>query len=136
MRQIVRSGLEFVELFNQGTEFPACDLEVYQLIGNVDFPRDAEGEICAMIHPELQDQDWLPLNPGDPVFQTVSGETIPYSGNRTVYPVFINEAAYYEKGMAFCVTKRVRSRLPRIRRESGERRQTETSLGGQSTSLP
>ncbi|XP_041029829.1 aspartoacylase-like [Carcharodon carcharias] len=117
MRQIVKVALDFVELFNQGTEFEECDLEIYRQLKNLDFPRDAQGEISALIHPDRQDQDWVPLNPGDPMFLTLGGETITYSGNKTVYPVFINEAAYYEKRTAFSMTERVSVRLPRIHRE-------------------
>lgn len=54
----------------------------------------------------LQDCDWEPLNPGDPMFQTFDGKTIYYQGPGTVYPTFINEAAYYEKQQAFVTTRR------------------------------
>lgn len=54
----------------------------------------------------FQDCDWEPLNPGDPMFQTFDGKTIHYQGSGTVYPTFINEAAYYEKQQAFVTTRR------------------------------
>lgn len=54
----------------------------------------------------FQDGDWEPLNPGDPMFQTFDGKTIHYQGSGTVYPTFINEAAYYEKQQAFVTTRR------------------------------
>ena len=59
-----------------------------------------------MIHPNLQSKDYQPLHPGDPLFITFDGETINYEGNATVYPVFINEAAYYEKSTAMCLTRK------------------------------
>ncbi|XP_027704587.1 aspartoacylase isoform X2 [Vombatus ursinus] len=90
-----------------GREFPACSLEVYRVMEKVDYPRKENGEIAAVIHPSLQDQDWKPLNPGDPVFLTLDGKTIPFDGDSTVYPVFVNEAAYYEKGEAFATTLKV-----------------------------
>ncbi|MDB9458824.1 succinylglutamate desuccinylase/aspartoacylase family protein, partial [Dolichospermum circinale CS-545/17] len=31
---------------------------------------------------------------------------ISYQGNSTVYPIFINEAAYYEKATAMCFTEK------------------------------
>jgi aspartoacylase len=34
------------------------------------------------------------------------GETLPYAGNSVVYPIFINEAAYYEKGIAMILTQK------------------------------
>lgn len=58
---------------------------------------------CSLL---FQDCDWEPLNPGDPMFQTFDGKTIYYQGPGTVYPTFINEAAYYEKQQAFVTTRR------------------------------
>ncbi len=76
----------------------------YSAIGTVDYPRNELGVIRAMIHPQLQFQDYQPLHPGNPIFITFDGEEIFYQGDQTVYPVFINEAAYYEKGTAMCLT--------------------------------
>lgn len=38
------------------------------------------------------------------MFLTLDGETIPLGGDCTVYPTFVNEAAYYEKKEAFAKT--------------------------------
>ena len=59
-----------------------------------------------MIHPQRQFQDYQPLNPGEPIFITFDGQEIFYEGTSTVYPIFINEAAYYEKGVAMCLTQK------------------------------
>ncbi|KAJ0004303.1 hypothetical protein NQD34_010517 [Periophthalmus magnuspinnatus] len=106
MRVIIKHALDFIELFNEDVEFPPCTVEVFRVLERVDYPRDANGNIIAMVHPNLQDCDWEPLNPGDPMFQTFDGKTIHYQGPGTVYPTFINEAAYYEKQQAFVTTKR------------------------------
>lgn len=79
-------------------------LTVYKTEGVVDYPRNEAGEITAMIHPQLQFQDYKPLHPGEPMFLTFDGKTIPYTGKSIVYPIFINEAAYYEKGIALTLT--------------------------------
>ncbi|XP_007438953.1 aspartoacylase [Python bivittatus] len=104
MRKIVQHGLDFVQKFNAGQEFPPCTIEIYKIMEKVDYPRDKKNEITAVIHPNLQDRDWQPLNPGDPMFLTLEGKTIPYEGETTVYPTFVNEAAYYEKQQAFVTT--------------------------------
>uniref|UniRef100_A0A8D2Q8C2 N-acyl-aromatic-L-amino acid amidohydrolase n=1 Tax=Varanus komodoensis TaxID=61221 RepID=A0A8D2Q8C2_VARKO len=106
MRSIVACALDFIEEFNQGMLFPALETEAYKVVGFVDFPRYPNGEISAAIHPNLQDKDFQPLKSGDPIFQTVSGEDILYEGDKTTYPVFINEAAYYEKRVAFIETEK------------------------------
>ncbi|XP_007523038.1 aspartoacylase [Erinaceus europaeus] len=107
MRKIIKHALDFIQKFNTGKEFPPCAIEVYKIIEKVDYPRNENGEIIAVIHPNLQDQDWKPLRPGDPVFLTLDGKTIPLGGDCIVYPVFVNEAAYYEKKEAFAKTTKL-----------------------------
>ncbi|XP_014052780.1 aspartoacylase [Salmo salar] len=106
MRLVLKHALDFIELFNEGLEFPPCTVDVFRVSEKMDYPRDTNGNIIAMVHPNLQDCDWEPLNPGDPMFQTFDGTTIRYEGAGTVYPTFINEAAYYEKQQAFVTTRR------------------------------
>ncbi|XP_049638579.1 aspartoacylase [Suncus etruscus] len=107
MRKMIKHALDFIHDFNEGKEFPPCAIEVYKIIEKVDYPRNESGEITAIIHPNLQDQDWKPLHPGDPLFLTLDGKTIPLDGDSTVYPVFVNEAAYYEKKEAFAKTTKL-----------------------------
>ncbi len=104
---LVQAILNYVEAMNQGKPLPVpSSVTGYQAIGSVDYPRDATGELTAMIHPQLQFRDYQPLHPGDPMFLTFTGATIPYQGAATVFPIFINEAAYYEKGIAMTFTDR------------------------------
>ena len=72
----------------------------------MDYPKQQDGTIFGMIHPELQDKDYQALNPGEPIFLTFDGKTIYYEGASAVWPIFINEAAYYEKGIAMCFTQK------------------------------
>jgi succinylglutamate desuccinylase len=103
---LIYAILNFVELYNQEViEFVNNILTFYEVTHTIDYPRNELGEIRAMIHPELQFQDYQPLNPGKPMFLTLLGEDIVYQGDSIIYPVFINEAAYYEKGTAMCVTQ-------------------------------
>ncbi|XP_016372796.1 aspartoacylase [Sinocyclocheilus rhinocerous] len=106
MRTILKHALDFIELFNSGVEFPPCTVDVFRVQERMDYPRDTNGNITAMVHPHLQDCDWEPLNRGDPMFLTFDGRTVLYEGANTVYPTFINEAAYYEKQQAFMTTCR------------------------------
>ncbi|MBN3899740.1 MAG: aspartoacylase [Nostoc sp. NOS(2021)] len=112
--QLIYAILDYFEGCNQGN-IPQTNsqLTLYQYIGTVDYPRsDAygglrlRGEIQAMIHPQLQFRDYEPLNPGDPMFLTFEGKDIFYEGASTVYPIFINEAAYYEKGIAMYLSQK------------------------------
>ncbi|XP_027711968.1 N-acyl-aromatic-L-amino acid amidohydrolase (carboxylate-forming) [Vombatus ursinus] len=112
MRALVACGLDFIDLFNQGTSFPAFDIVAYKIIEPMDFPQSPSGELLGFVHPQLQDKDFFPLKPGDPIFQLFSGEEIFYEGDATIYPAFINEAAYYEKGVAFYKMKKCTFSIP------------------------
>jgi aspartoacylase len=105
--KLIYSILDYLEAEEKGQPLSVPSSFTYYLaIGTVDFPRNEQGEITAMIHPQLQFQDYQPLNPGNPIFVTFDGEEILYQGNETVYPVFINEAAYYEKAIAMYLTQK------------------------------
>lgn len=105
--QLIGAILDWVETSNRGKISDAKNpLIVYQTVGAIDYPRNESGEIQAAIHPRLQFRDYEPLTPGDPMFLTFNGESILYAGKSTVYPIFINEAAYYEKGIAMYFTQK------------------------------
>ncbi|MEH2321874.1 aspartoacylase [Nostoc sp.] len=105
--QLIYTILDYFEGCNQGNILQEnSQLTLYKYIGTIDYPRSERGEIQAMIHPQLQFRDYEPLNPGDPMFLTFEGKNIFYEGASTVYPIFINEAAYYEKGIAMYLTQK------------------------------
>lgn len=107
--------LDYLHDCNQGTvAINDRPLTFYETIGSIDYPRNEAGEIQAMIHPNLQGRDYQPLNPGDPMFLGLSGQTIIYEGTSTVYPIFINEAAYYEKGIALTLTQKQTIQVSKI----------------------
>ncbi|KAF3837036.1 hypothetical protein F7725_004500 [Dissostichus mawsoni] len=106
MRVGVQNMLDWVRFFNSGVS----------MVKHIDYPRDRETRtITAAIHPQLQDRDFCLLHPGDPLFQTFSGETLPYKGKEPLYPFFINECAYYEKGIALSLARKRRVMIPSIR---------------------
>ena len=102
---LIDTILNYLEHHNRG-EISSFDnaLTIHRYVGTIDYPRNESGEIQAMIHPQIQFKDYEPLHPGNAIFLTFEGEAIAYEGTSTVYPVFINEAAYYEKKIAMCIT--------------------------------
>ncbi|XP_007943124.1 N-acyl-aromatic-L-amino acid amidohydrolase (carboxylate-forming) [Orycteropus afer afer] len=114
MKSLVGKALDFIELFNQGTAFPAFEMDAYRTVSRVDFPRTEDGDLAGTVHPELQDRDFQPLRTGAPMFQLFSGKTVLYEGEATVYPIFINEAAYYEKGIALIQTEKFTFPVPAL----------------------
>ncbi|MCC5649093.1 aspartoacylase [Nostoc sp. XA013] len=105
--ELISTVLDYIEGLNQGAISSTNEtLILYDHLSVVDYPKQQDGKIFGMIHPELQDKDYQALNPGDPIFINFDGKTIVYEGASTVWPIFINEAAYYEKGIAMCFTQR------------------------------
>ncbi|WP_017719188.1 aspartoacylase [Kamptonema formosum] len=104
---LVYAILDYLEKYNLGQLTPAnSPLTLYRHLKVVDYPRNKNGELEGMVHPQLQGRDYQELKKGDPLFLTFEGETIYYEESETVWPVFINEAAYYEQGAAMCYTKK------------------------------
>ncbi len=85
-------------------------LTVHRHLGSLDLPRRSDGQPHACVHPMRHHRDWQPIRPGDPLFLGASGETIDLAGEalEPLWPVFINEAAYGEKGIALSLTRRER----------------------------
>jgi len=98
--------LDFFEKLNGGFDIDLPkSLKIYDHLKLVDYPRDDEGDISAMVHQDRQDKDFALIEAGEPLFLTLAGETILYEGE-ALYTLFINEAAYYEKGFAMCLARK------------------------------
>nr|XP_040038485.1 N-acyl-aromatic-L-amino acid amidohydrolase (carboxylate-forming) B-like [Gasterosteus aculeatus aculeatus] len=124
MKAGVQHMLDWVCFFNSGSTFEGEYVDVFTMIKHIDYPRDRETrKIRAAIHPQLQDQDFCLLHPEDPLFQTFSGETLRYKGDEALYPFFINECAYYEKGIALSLARKRRVMVPAIRVQTERERQ-------------
>ena len=91
---------QIVELllnFDFSTPVSLASTEYYQTAGRMNYPE----EDSWYIHPELDRRDFAPLLPLAPMFINLKREVICYEGKQTVYPFFINEAAYLESRSAF-----------------------------------
>ncbi|MEY4066154.1 MAG: hypothetical protein RIR26_2362 [Pseudomonadota bacterium] len=110
---LVGACLDFIELWNRKEsrlDLPQV-VPLYSFKSHVDYPRGSDGLPDAMIHPELQGRDFQKIEKGDPVFLGFDGRTIRWDED-SVWALFINEAAYYEKGIAFTTAQRVELSLP------------------------
>jgi aspartoacylase len=96
--------LAYLQDLNEGKTLNAERCTVYQQIETVDYPRNEQGQIVADIAPQIK--DYQAINPGTPLFYHRRGNVTSYGGSATVYPVFIGEAAYVEKGIAMALTQR------------------------------
>jgi len=124
----IQSALDFIEAHNQGvaaqpaspkrgrTAEKVITINVFQLVGNVDYPRDESGELTGLIHPDRQGSDFTEIKHGEPAFLLHDGsvqafDATPFKGEEPLYSFFVNEAAYYEKSIAFCVARRVERKI-------------------------
>ena len=104
----VMHALDYLEQRNSGQPLSLPKQMLgYQFTRKIPLPESHEGEITAMVHPDLQDKDYHAINPGDPLFITLAGETITYEGETTVYGAFINEAAYYDQNIGLSIMEKV-----------------------------
>jgi len=97
--------LDFIDKFNKGQKFSVTSVSTFGLVHRVGFP-GLSSEV--MIHENVQDKDYQELSHHELVFRTSSDKILSLKDvvntevlSNPVYPVFVNEAAYYEKDLAF-----------------------------------
>ena len=91
--------LDFIDSQIAGTvSLPSPrEAQVYQFLKKLHLPVDDNGDVIGMIHPDVQDNDYQQLLPGQPLFILDTGEAIPFEGDEPVCVAFVNEAAYYDQ---------------------------------------
>lgn len=112
MRATVGSILDYTDRWNEGHRPTGAAVTVHRSVSTIDFPRGQDGLPTAVVHPERQDRDYVPLRPGDPLFLGFDGEVTRYHGPPGLCPVFINEAEYYEQGIAMALTEPMELSVP------------------------
>ena len=109
--KLTKRYLELADEWNRGElqKRPPIQVEVYTQLRDLGYPKACAGApIEAMIHPDLLGRDFGELRKGDKLFRTFDGKDILYEGEadgrESVWPIFINEPAYYEKDIAMSLT--------------------------------
>jgi aspartoacylase len=104
--------LAFIEKKNKGLDVNFEDeIEIYEHVKTVEFPLNSDGKIDAVIHENIQDMDYKPLENGVSIFEKLDGEVVVNHEDEIFFPVFINEAAYYYKNIAFSLTRKKKIKL-------------------------
>lgn len=108
MHRMTQHILDFVELYNTNSlpELPK-HTEAFRYLHSIKLPMNEKGERIGMVHKNVQDRDYQPIAPGDPIFTLFDGTEVCYDGDVTVYPTFINEAAYYDNNLAMSLNEKV-----------------------------
>ena len=111
-RRVIFQALNYLEYkFSRPAEAPKVKVKVMvgERRGEVDFPRDIHGDLRGFIAPELQHipelQPGSHLRDGQALFLDQWGNVLECfkakPGDPLLYPLFVNELAYNEKGVAF-----------------------------------
>jgi aspartoacylase len=111
MKELIYFALEFLDRYIVGELELDMNLELegYQSAGPIPYPRDAEGNLLGMIHPNIQDQDLKKvIKKGDPIFKLFTGEDVLFDREGEYLMAFINESAYYAENVAFYLINRVK----------------------------
>lgn len=82
------------------------EIEVYDEIQDIYYPQNKEGELTAHIHEAFQNADFTALLGTYTPFRTYKNEVIKMETNEELFPIFINEAAYYPKKLAFTLCRK------------------------------
>ncbi len=108
MAQMVGLILDFVSACQLG-QLPSlpAEVEAFRYLETRTLPLDEAGRPVAMVSRELDGRDFQPLAPGDPVFTYFDGKVACLGGEKTLYPHFINEAAYYQSHAAFSLAEKI-----------------------------
>lgn len=111
--RLVKRVLDYLEQTNRQRQPQSPEnITVYSLFDTIYFPVDSSGKTAGMVHPKLHGNDYCALKPGEPILLKFDGEAIIYQGENTVYPIFVNEAAYWENQIAMYLTNRENQQYP------------------------
>jgi len=108
MHEMTQHILDFIELYNTNAlpELPKR-VEAFRYLHSIKLPLSADGERLGMVHKNIQDRDYQPIEPGAALFTLFDGAVLSYEGTAVVYPTFINEAAYYDNNLAMSLNDKV-----------------------------
>ncbi|KAJ8904357.1 hypothetical protein NDN08_000878 [Rhodosorus marinus] len=126
--RLIQAALSYIAAHNSFVEgssqlqTESCSVDAYARIRPVSFPRyesgEFQGDLQAMLHPNLHGNDFSPLAIGDPIFKRWDGTDIYFDGpeeGEDLTFFFANEAAYYEKNVAFVLARTRKLTIQRLK---------------------
>lgn len=81
-------------------------LELYEEAEDIYYPQNDKGELNGYIHSGFQGCDFQEINGKYTPFMSFQNEEIGMKTDEKLYPIFINEAAYYPQKMAFTLCRK------------------------------
>ncbi|BDX04747.1 aspartoacylase [Planctobacterium marinum] len=113
MQTMTKHLLDYVHLHNI-EQLPVLpdELQVYSYVETLKLPEDEQGNRMGMVHRHVQDRDFHPVKPGEPIIALFDGGELVWEGDYEAYPHFINEAAYYDNNLAMSMAKKLTIDIP------------------------
>jgi len=107
MKQTVFSILDGITRISHDQDIDTpCEVSgVYKHVKDVSFPDEVVGSKY-LVHKDLEKKNYIPLKKDDPLFISLGSETIKYDREEHFCPIFVNEAVYYDKNIAFSLAKK------------------------------
>ncbi|MBU2882043.1 aspartoacylase [Psychrosphaera sp. B3R10] len=108
MARMTQHILDFVEHYNNDSlpTLPAS-IEAFRYLKSIKLPLNSKGERIGMVHKHVEGGDFKELKPGDPLFVLFDGSVKYFDEAVSMYPTFINEAAYYDNNLAMSLCEKV-----------------------------
>jgi aspartoacylase len=82
------------------------DLVVFEEVQDIYYPQNDKNQINAYIHSDLQGMDFKAIKGKINAFKDFEEREISIEVDEELYPIFINEAAYYSQGLAFTLCRK------------------------------
>ena len=81
-------------------------VEIYEEIEDIFYPQNESGEMTSYIHKDFQGKDFAPLEGSYIPFKSFLGVDESRVAKEKLYPIFINEAAYYPVKLAYTLCRK------------------------------
>ncbi len=107
--ELIEDIVEYITLVNNNLIDldEEVEVEVFEKDEYIDYIKNEKGERITYLHRDIIGKDFKLLTKGRKIFSFYDGGEVLFDKEGEYYPVFINEGAYYEKGIAFCLTKKI-----------------------------
>jgi len=84
------------------------EIDVFEEVLDIYYPKRTSGKMAGFIHPDFQGKDFHPVNGPYKPFLNFDGTEDLHFAKEELYPIFINEAAYYPQLLAFTLCRKKR----------------------------
>lgn len=97
---------QILETLSSSAPVEKGEVEVYEETQDIRYPKNEKGELNGYIHSGFQGKNFHIINGKYVPFMTFQNQTVEMKTEENLYPIFINEAAYYPQDLAFTLIGR------------------------------